>query len=289
LYPGLYGAYPTRICLSCDNITKSKPCIVLPSTLSHTKDGKQIFLDGLFSNGFISPGPCLTEEYRNSFVYGGTEYKDICQKDLTDRLIHSPQNVAYVLRLASNHYLDGQPAWNENLPYKIGKLQYANNFVMYKEKEDATALDLTISTPIFSSSGIFLLPKEHSRTYPPWTRNQVLFLANKQIYPGEEIFVNYHWTEKQWQSIGGKYTHSYLKKVSAILWRETAVRYSYNFVTLRKNDELNGYLYGGSLKVLASKELNCSGNEIRFCKKHNQYCEESNDSYENEDDSEWFP
>ena len=216
---------------------------LLPSTLSQSADKS---FNGLFSTGYMPVGPCIDAKYQNAMVYGGKFFKETTASKVKQDLQDSPFASSYVIEINRNCFLDGQPSWNndDNTTYKPGMLQFMNQFIKFEDKHSRHQ-DLHNSSPIFGSAGVFLRPnKDHKKYFPAWSHDQILFGVQRETFAGEELFVNYHWTPENWASVGGLLKHSQLKAISSkLFWRETAVRYSYDIVNLRKNDALNKSLY----------------------------------------------
>jgi hypothetical protein len=193
-------------------------------------------MNGLFSTKFLSPGLCCDPSQKD-LVYGGTMYY---LKDESLDLRNSPNERTFVLQLDKNTFIDGQPPWNPKLSYLSGKLQYINNEVKLCHSNRNS---ITSNTKLMRSRhGIFTKNarfhysdwKSSSNQMPTWSRDRVLLHVDKNIYPGEEFFLDYHWDVESWKQIGGRLTHNYLAS-QIICWRETAVKYNYDFKYLYKN------------------------------------------------------
>jgi hypothetical protein len=187
-------------------------------------------MNGLFSTKFLSPGLCC-ESHQQDLVYGGTKYS-LSHEDLDLR--ESPYERTFVLQLDQNSFIDGQPPWNPNLSYLSGKLQFINNEVKFCHYSKNKSLDrntklMRSRNGIFTQNARLFYPKWEPLKIrmPAWSHDRVLLHINKPIHPGEEFFIDYHWSMESWEEIGGRLTHNYLTS-QTICWRETAVKYNYD-------------------------------------------------------------
>jgi hypothetical protein len=191
----------------------------------------------------LTVGVCAGS-HQSDLIYGGTRYflKEMAELDLST----SPEKRTFVFQMDENTIIDGQPPWNPQLPYSPGKLQFMNNMVKYVHAKDLlldhkTKLERS-RNGIFTKNAEFYMPrwnKENKENeLPSCFQDNVMLKITKEVNPGEELFVDYHWKPKDWKEIGGRLTHSHLQN-QQICWRETALIYNYNLKYFYKEQNFN--------------------------------------------------
>lgn len=201
-----------RVCSTCHLATSSRGTILLQSQLP----GAGI---GVFSTGYYMTGEFLLDNTLS--VYGGTEMRNMFGFD-----DFVPENFptidpSYLLRCNTvengHYYLAGNNA--------ISHGPYVNCGINRSQQERKR---------IFHNNIQFVSPSsiDDNAQMNPVFRNRVLLEAIDDIYPGDELFMDYHWNDTLWHDM-----HLPVPSWENLItqqqfglpfqWRETCTMYGY--------------------------------------------------------------